>query len=59
LVVLVLLNLALYLTRKQLAALEKKFLEEGGITERMYRIRKEAREKTGEHGWTRTDKVWK
>jgi four helix bundle suffix protein len=42
---LTLLNLALYLTRKQLAALEKSFLEEGGITERMYRLRKEAREK--------------
>ena len=40
--VLSLLNLALYLTRKQLAALEKKFLEEGGITERMYRLRKKA-----------------
>lgn len=42
--VLSLLNLAIYLTRKQLSALEKKFLEEGGITERMYRMRKEARE---------------
>lgn len=40
--VLSLLNLALYLTRKQLSALEKKFLEEGGVTERMYRLRKEA-----------------
>jgi four helix bundle suffix protein len=40
-----LLNLALYLTGKQLAALEKTFLEEGGITERMYRLRKEARER--------------
>ncbi|MFA5043533.1 MAG: four helix bundle suffix domain-containing protein [Kiritimatiellia bacterium] len=43
--VLSLLNLALYLTRKQLAALEKKFLAEGGISERMYRLRKEARER--------------
>ncbi len=47
-----LLNLALYLTRKQLAALEKSFLEEGGITERMYRMRKERREDTGRHGHT-------
>lgn len=43
--VLSLLNLALYLTRRQLAAHEKKFLEEGGISERMYRMRKEARER--------------
>ena len=52
-----LLNLALYLTRKQLSALEKKFIEEGGITERMYRLRKEARER-GERraAGTRTDK---
>ena len=42
--VLTLLNLALYLTRKQLAALEKTFLEEGGITERLYRLRKERRD---------------
>ncbi|MFZ2653792.1 MAG: four helix bundle suffix domain-containing protein [Victivallales bacterium] len=40
-----LLNLALFLTRRQLSALEKKFLEEGGISERMYRMRKEEREK--------------
>jgi len=39
-----LLNLALYLTRKQMASLEKSFLEEGGITERMYRLRKERRD---------------
>lgn len=56
---LTLLNLALHLTRKQLAALEKSFLEEGGITERMYRLRKERRDtdtrtnKDG-HGQTRT-----
>jgi four helix bundle suffix protein len=50
---LTLLNLALYLTRKQLVALEKSFLEEGGITERMYRMRKEAREReTRTHGQT-------
>jgi four helix bundle suffix protein len=48
---LTLLNLALHLTRKQLAALEKSFLEEGGITERMYRLRRERRENTD----TRTD----
>lgn len=41
---LTLLNLALHLTRKQLAALEKSLLEEGGITERMYRLRKERRD---------------
>jgi four helix bundle suffix protein len=45
--VLSLLNLVLYLTRKQLSALEKKFLEEGGITERMYRLRKDAQGKAG------------
>ena len=55
-----LLNLALYLTRKQLASLEKSFLEEGGITERMYRLRRERRENTDTrtntdgHGQTRT-----
>jgi len=53
---LTLLNLALYLTRKQLSSLEKVFIEEGGITERMYRLRKEAREReTRTHGQTRTD----
>lgn len=55
---LTLLNLALHLTRKQLASLEKSFLEEGGITERMYRLRREAREREGEtrtHGQTRTN----
>lgn len=56
---LTLLNLALHLTRKQLASQGESFLEEGGITERMYRLRREAREKAGEtrtHGQTRTDK---
>jgi four helix bundle suffix protein len=48
--VLSLLNLALYLTRKQLAALEKKFLEEGGVTERMYRLRKEAKDRAWRQG---------
>lgn len=53
---LTLLNLALYLTRKQLSSLEKVFIEEGGITERMYRLRKEAREReTRTHGQTRTN----
>jgi len=28
---------------KQLAALEKEFLEKGGFTERLYRMRREAR----------------
>jgi len=52
-----LLNLALYLTRKQLSALEKKFIEEGGITERMYRLRKEARDSSERRdAGTRTDK---
>lgn len=54
-----LLNLAIHLTKKQLASQEKSFLEEGGITERMYRLRKEARERAGEtrtHGQTRTNK---
>jgi restriction system protein len=41
---LALLNLSLHLTRRQLAALEKAFLEEGGVTERLYRMRKQARE---------------
>lgn len=51
-----LLNLAIHLTKRQLAAQEKSFLEEGGITERMYRLRKEAREReTRTHGQTRTD----
>ena len=38
---LTLLNLDIYLTKKQLASIEKSFLEEGGITERIYRLRKE------------------
>ena len=51
-----LLNLAIHLTKKQLAAQEKSFLEEGGITERMYRLRREAREReTRTHGQARTD----
>lgn len=55
-----LLNLTIHLTKRQLASQEKSFLEEGGITERMYRLRKEARERearTGArtHGQTRTD----
>ena len=44
--VLSLLNLSMHLTRKQLASLEKTFLEGGGITERMYRLRKQARGNT-------------
>ena len=57
-----LLNLSSYLTRRQLASQEKSFLEEGGITERMYRMRKQAREHgrghgrgTRTHGPTRTN----
>lgn len=60
--VLTLLNLAIYLTRRQLASLEKSFLQEGGITERMYRLRRESRERqretgrdTDPHGHTRTN----
>jgi four helix bundle suffix protein len=34
-----LLNLACYLLDKQLAAQEKAFVEEGGFTERLYRVR--------------------
>jgi four helix bundle suffix protein len=49
---LTLLNLAIHLTRRQLASLESKFLQEGGITERMYRLRKEARDSQRK---TRTD----
>lgn len=40
-----LLNLDIYLTRRQLTTLENSFLEEGGISERMYRLRKEFRER--------------
>jgi restriction system protein len=35
-----------YLLDQQLRALEKGFLEEGGFTERLYRVRSQAREKT-------------
>jgi four helix bundle suffix protein len=38
-----LLNLACYLLDKQLAALEKAFVDEGGFTERLYRVRSERR----------------
>ena len=38
-----LLNLACYLLDKQLAAQEKAFVEEGGFTERLYRVRSERR----------------
>ena len=50
-----LLNLGLYLTRRQLASLEKSFLEEGGITERMYRLRKERRDGEKKNTDTRTN----
>lgn len=39
----ILCNQANYLLDRQLGSLEKKFLEEGGFTERLYRKRKEAR----------------
>ena len=38
-----LLNLACYLLNRQIAAQEKAFLEEGGFTERLYRVRMQAR----------------
>ena len=38
-----LLNLACYLLDKQLAAQEKAFVEEGGFTERLYRLRSQRR----------------
>ena len=38
-----LLNLACHLLDKQLATLEKAFLEEGGFTERLYRLRNQRR----------------
>jgi len=38
-----LLNLACYLLDKQIAAQEKAFLQEGGFTERLYRIRSQKR----------------
>jgi len=47
-----LLNLSIHLTRNQLASQEKSFLEEGGITERMYRMRKRARGRERGHGHT-------
>jgi len=34
-----LLNLCCYLLSRQLATLEKSFVEEGGFTERLYRVR--------------------
>jgi len=40
-----LLNIGCYLLDKQLAAQAKKFEEEGGFTERMYRIRQQKRKK--------------
>jgi four helix bundle suffix protein len=38
-----LLNLACYLLDRQIATLEKNFVEEGGFTERLYRVRTERR----------------
>lgn len=40
---LVLITVAIRLLERQLDALEKAFVEEGGFTERLYRVRKEAR----------------
>jgi len=37
--------LACYLLDRQLAALEKAFIEEGGFTERLYRVRAQARQR--------------
>jgi four helix bundle suffix protein len=38
-----LLNLACYFLSRQLATLEKQFVEEGGFTERLYRVRTQRR----------------
>src|SRR5262249_21183002 len=38
-----LLNLCCYFLDRQLAALEKSFVEEGGFTERLYRVRQQQR----------------
>lgn len=43
--VICLIHQANYLLDQQLRALEKEFTEEGGFTERLYRVRKEARRK--------------
>ncbi len=42
-----LIHQASYLLDQQLRALEKGFLEEGGFTERLYRVRSQTREKKG------------
>lgn len=47
---LTILNLALFMTRRQLAGLERKFLEEGGLSERMFRMRKAHRDRQGRTG---------
>lgn len=47
---LTILNLALFMTRRQLAGLERTFLEEGGISERMFRMRRENRDRQGRAG---------
>lgn len=41
-----LLNLCCYLLDRQLASLEKAFVEQGGFTERLYRIRSRQRDRT-------------
>ena len=48
------LNLALFMTRRQLEALERKFLEEGGISERLFRMRREKRESENRDGQGQT-----
>jgi four helix bundle suffix protein len=50
---LTILNLALFMTKRQLEGLEKKFLEEGGISERMFRMRRENRDRQGQTGTDR------
>jgi four helix bundle suffix protein len=45
-----LLNLACYLLDKQIAALGKNFVEEGGFTERLYRVRSERRSRGSNSG---------
>ena len=40
-----LLNLCCYFLHRQLASLEKAFVEEGGFTERLYRVRSQRRQR--------------
>jgi len=44
-----LLNLTCYLLDRQIAAQEKAFVEEGGFTERLYRVRSQRRSRGQSH----------